>query len=132
VAPSTAPAGSTTADDKALCEAIAPLIKESTASGKTFTSLGDPGSPDRDAATPAFVTNTTGWINRAQPVLDAHAVPPRYLTRSLQRYIDDMHMFVGSVRPGQGTAADKAAWEDSLVALSGPYEVCDGVGVPLW
>jgi hypothetical protein len=122
-----------TADsDKALCEAIAPLIKESSAEAKAYTATGNAGTPARDAATPGFISQTNDWVKRAQPVLDQHAVPPRYLTRSLQRFIDDMHMFASSVQPGPSSAADTAAWTDSLVALSGPYEVCGDLGVSLW
>lgn len=118
--------------DRALCEAIAPLIKESSAEAKAYTATGNAGTPARDAATPGFISQTNDWIKRAQPVLDQHAAPPRYLTRSLQRFIDDMHMFASSVQPGPSSAADTAAWNDSLVALSGPFEVCNGLGVPLW
>jgi hypothetical protein len=46
------------------------------------------------------------------------------MTRSLQRYIDDMKLFAASVRPGPGTQYDEAAWTDSIVAcgahVSGP------------
>jgi Na+-transporting methylmalonyl-CoA/oxaloacetate decarboxylase gamma subunit len=130
--PASSQPASTADADKALCVAIAPLIKESNTESKAYTSTGDAGTPGRDAATPGFVDQTADWVKRAQPVLDQYATPPRYLTRSLQRYIDDMHMFAGSVRPGPGTSADKAAWEDGLVALGGPYEVCGDAGVPLW
>ena len=123
---------STTGADRALCEAIAPLIKESSAAAKAYTATGNAGTPARDAATPGFISQTNDWIKRAQPVLDEHAAPPRYLTRSLQRFIDDMHMFASSVQPGPSSAADTAAWNDSLVALSGPYQVCGDLGVPLW
>lgn len=34
--------------------------------------------------------------------------------------------------PGPATDGDTAAWNDSLVALSGPLEVCGDLGVPLW
>src|SRR5271167_4382231 len=91
--PSTNQPVSTTAADRALCEAIAPLIRESTAEGNAYAGIGNPGTPARDAATPGFVKQTLDWVARAQPVLDQHATPPRYLIRSLQRFIDDMHMY---------------------------------------
>jgi hypothetical protein len=122
---------STTQADKALCEAIAPLIKESNAEAKAFTTIAD-GTPERGAATPGFVSQTSDWVKRAQPVLDQYSTPPRYLTRTLQRYIDDMRLLASSLRPGSSTEADRTAWNDSLVALGGPYEVCGDLGVPLW
>jgi hypothetical protein len=122
---------SSTESDKALCQAIAPLIKESNAQAKAYTSIAN-GTPERDAATPGFVNQTDDWVKRAQPFLDQFSAPPRYLTRTLQRYIDDMRLLASSLRPGPSTDADRAAWNDSLVALGGPYEVCGDLGVPLW
>src|SRR5262249_31329563 len=123
---------STTQADKALCEAIAPLVKESDAEAKAFVALGHTGTPERDAGIPTYVAQSLDWVNRAQAVLDTHLTPPRYLTRSLQRYIDDIHAYAGNIRPGPATDTDNAAWSDSLVALSGPYQVCGDLGVPLW
>jgi hypothetical protein len=126
---------STADSDNALCEAIAPLIKESSARGKAFVNLGHSGTPERDAGIPSYTADTTDWVKRAQAVLDKHvdpASPPGFLMRSLQRYVDDKHSYVVSIRPGPATDADNAAWNDSLVALSGPFDVCDGLGVPLW
>jgi hypothetical protein len=65
-------------------------------------------------------------------VLDEHSIPPRYVTRTLQRYIDDMRLYVASIRPGPATDADTATWTDSLAALGGPFEVCNALGVSLW
>jgi hypothetical protein len=124
-----------TESDKALCQAIAPLVKESSERGKAFVNLGHTGTPERDAGIPAYVSDTTAWVNRAQAVLDQHSSPPSrsdILLRSLQRYVDDKYAYVASIRPGPGTDADNAAWNDSLVALSVPYDICDGLGVPLW
>ena len=63
---------STADSDKALCEAIAPLIKEATAQGKAFVSLGDYGTPARDAGIPSFMTQTADWVTRAQTVVNQH------------------------------------------------------------
>jgi hypothetical protein len=126
---------STTRADKALCEAIGPLVKESSERGKAFVNLGHTGTAERDAGIPAYVTDTRDWIKRAQTVLDQHAnssVQSGFLLRGLQRYIDDRYAYIASIRPGPATDADNAAWNDSLVALSVPYDVCDGLGVPLW
>ena len=51
------------------------------------------------------------------------------MTRSLQRYIDDMQLFVASVRPGPGTRHDEAAWTDSIVAHGGPLATCQALGI---
>jgi hypothetical protein len=125
---------STTDSDKALCEAIAPLIKESNAEAKAFVALGNYGTPERDAGIPAYVAQTTDWVKRAQTVVDQQvsAGSPDYLKRSLQRFIDDVRAYVSNIRPGPATDGDNAAWNDSLVGLAGPLEVCGDLGVPLW
>ncbi len=132
--PSTSPtaASDTSAADKELCQAIAPLIKESTSDKKAYTDLGQTGTPERDAGLPDFVSKTQDWANRAQEALDSHTEPPRYFTRTLQRYIDDMRLLSANLRPGPAADSDTAAWTDSLVALAGPFEVCGRLGVPLW
>jgi hypothetical protein len=121
--------GPTTDADRKLCEAIAPLMKENDDRSNTFLGTGQPGSPEQDAALPKFVTDTQDWARRTQQVLDANANPPRLLTRTLQRYIDDMQLFVASVRPGPGTKYDEAAWTDSIVAYGGPLATCQALGV---
>jgi hypothetical protein len=131
--PSTSTAGTdTTAADKALCDAIAPLIKESTEQKNAFVALGHTGTPERDAGIPDFRSKTQEWVGQAQQVLDEHSIPPRYVTRTLQRYIDDMRLYVASIRPGPATDADTATWTDSLATLGGPFEVCNALGVSLW
>ena len=127
-------AASTADSDKALCEAIAPLIKESNAEAKAFVALGNYGTPERDAGIPAYVAQTTDWVKRAQSVVDQHMTTARadYLMRSLQRFIDDVRAYASNIRPGPATDGDTAAWNDSLVALAGPLEVCGDLGVPLW
>jgi hypothetical protein len=115
--------------DRALCNAIAPLMKRSTDERNALVDSGPPGSPAQDAALPKFFTDTTGWAQQAQEALNEHSDPPRHLTRALQRYIDDMLLFVESVRPGPGNKYDEAAWVDSTVALGGPMRVCFDLGV---
>ena len=118
-----------TAADKALCQAIGPLMKENDDRSNAFLASGQPGTSQRDAALPKFVSDTQDWAHRTQQVLDAHANPPRFTTRALQRYIDDMQLFVASVRPGPGTQYDEAAWTDSIVAYGGPLAGCQQLGV---
>ena len=129
--PATPPArqGPTTDADRKLCEGIGPLMKENDDRSNAFLGTGQPGSPEQDAALPKFVTDTQDWARRTQQVLDANANPPRLLARTLQRYIDDMQLFVASVRPGPGTKYDEAAWTDSIVAYGGPLATCQAVGV---
>jgi hypothetical protein len=118
-----------TAADRALCQAIGPLMKENDDRSNAFLATGQPGSPQRDAALQKFVTDTQDWAHRTQQALDAHANPPRFMTRTLQRYIDDMQLFVSSVRPGPGTQYDEAAWTDSIVAYGGPLATCQALGI---
>jgi hypothetical protein len=118
-----------TVADKSLCQAIGPLMKENDDRSNAFLAGGQPGTPQRDAALPKFVSDTQDWARRTQQVLDAHANPPRFTTRALQRYVDDMQLFVASVRPGPGTQYDEAAWTDSIVAYGGPLAACQQLGV---
>ncbi|MBX9639804.1 MAG: hypothetical protein K2X97_08770 [Mycobacteriaceae bacterium] len=115
--------------DKALCQAIGPLMKENDDRSNAFLATGEAGSPERDAALPKFVTDTQDWARRTQQGLDSHAAPPRLATRALQRYIDDMQLFVASVRPGAGTQYDEAAWTDSIVAYGGVLSTCQQLGI---
>jgi hypothetical protein len=124
-----APQSSATDADRALCQAIAPLMKENDDRSNAFLATGQPGSPEQDAALPKFVSDTQDWVRRTQQALDAHANPPRFTTRTLQRYIDDMQLFVSSVRPGPGTKYDEAAWTGSIVAYGGPLAACQALGI---
>ena len=64
--------------DKALCEAIGPLMKES--NDELFLAEpGKPDSPERAAAIPQFKADTLGLGDRIQKLLNEHANPPRYL-----------------------------------------------------
>lgn len=104
-------------------------MKENDDRSNAFLATGQAGSPERDAALPKFVSDTQAWAHHTQEVLDAHANPPRFMTRALQRYIDDMQLFVASVRPGPGTQYDEAAWTDSIVAYGGPLSTCQALGI---
>jgi hypothetical protein len=134
--PSTSSTAAASADtsvaDNALCNAIAPLIKESSEQKNAFTDLGPDGSPQRDAGLQSFRDETQDWVTRAQAAFDEHAGPPRFLTRTLQRYMDDMRMLSSNLRPGAMTNSNAAGWSDSVFALAGPIEVCGKLGVPLW
>ena len=128
-----APAGSAapnTADaDRALCQAIAPLMTESDQAATQYINTGAPGTPQRDAAIPKYREQTEGWARRIQAVLDAHPDAQPYLKRTLQRFIDDEKLFVANVRPGPATKYDDEMWSDSLGAVGGPLAVCQDLGV---
>lgn len=127
--PSTTPTGDTSAADRALCTAIAPLMAESDRFSNAWTDLGEPGTPARDRATPKFISDTLDWIGRAQPMLDQHPDVDPFFRRSLQRFIDDLHLLVVDLRPGPLTSYAKALYADGVGAYSGPLHICDGLGI---
>ena len=124
-----APSGDASAADKALCEAIAPLLRESIDAGKNFVNLGVSGTPERDGGIPGYRAQVEEWLQRIQPVLDSHANPPRYLTRTLQEFIDYTRAYAENIRPGPANDTDAAAWNNRVVAYGGPFEVCHKLGV---
>jgi hypothetical protein len=70
--------GSSEAADRALCSAVAPLIKESTSRSRTFTDLGRTGTPDRDVGIPSYITDTKDVVyHRHQRLGKARTVGPR-------------------------------------------------------
>jgi hypothetical protein len=120
--------GDTTEADRALCQAIVPLMKASLQDGKDFVNLGFSGTPERDGGIPAFKDKVDAWVAQIQPVLDQHASPPRYLTRMTQMFVDFTQSYAESIRPGPEKDEDKTNWEMRTVALGGPYEVCKKFG----
>jgi hypothetical protein len=124
-----APSAVTTAADKALCEAIAPLMAESDQMSNAYTNTGDIGTPGRDAALPKFIADTEAWIPRIQAVLDSHVDVRPIFKRSLQRYIDDRQLLVWNVEPGPARSYDESTWADSLAAYGGPLRICHDLGI---
>lgn len=127
--PSTAPGGDTSAADRALCTAIAPLMTENDQTNNAYVKSGDAGTPARDAATPKFISDTLNWIGRAQPILDQNPDVDPFFKRSLQRFIDDQHLIVVDLTPGPLTSYAKTLFSDSVGAYSGPLHICDGLGI---
>jgi len=127
--PTTSAATHTTAADRELCEAIAPLIRESADAGRGFVNLGPTGTPARDAGIPQYQASVSDWVERIQPILDQHPDADAFFKRTLQRFIDDTRIYATSIRPGPETDADAAAWNDKLVAIGGPFDVCHRLGV---
>jgi hypothetical protein len=123
------PASDTSAADKALCQAIAPLMTQSDQTSNAYTNTGDVGTPGRDAALPKFIADTEDWIPRIQTVLDAHPDVRPLFKRSLQRYIDDRQLLVWNVEPGPARSYDDSTWSDSLAAYGGPLRICHDLGV---
>jgi hypothetical protein len=119
----------TTDADKALCSSIAPLMKRSVDERNGFVHAGPTGSPERDAALPKFVDDTKQWAKDAQQSLDSAPGSRRLLTRTLQRYIDDMLLYVEGIRAGRETKYDDAAWVDATEIVNGPLTICYHLGV---
>lgn len=128
-APTTTLIGDTTAADRALCTAIAPLMAKIDGVSNTYIRLGKAGSPVRDNALPKFITDTQDWVGQVQPILDQRPDASPYFRRSLQRFLDDRSLLVADMEPGPLTSYANALWADSLGAYSGPLQICDGVGV---
>jgi hypothetical protein len=132
VAPSTTPTATVDARaaDRALCEAIGPLMRESVTIGKDFVALGHTDTPARDAGIPVFQAKVHNWIIRVQPLLDAAA--PGFLARGTQRYIDDLQLYADNINPGEATAIDDLAWNDGTVAIGAAVTVCGALGITWW
>ena len=119
---------STEQADRALCTAIAPLMVEQNKVSNDWFRLGEPGSTARDAGLPKFIDDTENWVGRAEAVLAEHpGVQPR-LERTMNRYVDDLWLFVNNIAPGPSEDYDKAAWIDSMIAYGGPQTICDVLG----
>jgi hypothetical protein len=127
--PSTSATSDTAAADHALCEGVAPLIHESAERGRQFVDLGQSGTPERDAGIPSYAKDVSEWVKKIQPILDQHQDADEFLRRTLQRFIDDTRIYAESIRSGPQNEADVAAWNDKLVAIGGPYEICHRLGV---
>jgi hypothetical protein len=127
--PTSTPAADTTSANRALCQAIAPLMSESDSASKAYINTGAIGSPERTAATPKFVSDTKDWASRIQPVIDAHPDVDPYFARTLQRFVDDMRLFVTDLDAGPFQPYDETVRNDSLAAYSGPLRTCYDLGV---
>jgi hypothetical protein len=115
--------------DRALCTAIAPLMKEIIRISNTYLGLGEAGTPARDSALPKFISDTQDWIGRVQPILDQHPDARPFFRRSLQRFIDDRNLLVSDLKAGPLPTSALEMWSDSEGAYSGPLHICDQLGV---
>jgi hypothetical protein len=116
--------------DKALCEAISPLMREASDRTNAFLRAGAPESPERLDAIAKFKAETLDWANRIEKVLEEHAEPPRYLTRTLQEYIDHLLLYSENMYKERGPDPfDNTTYDSAIVALGGPLGTCYKVGV---
>jgi hypothetical protein len=116
--------------DRPLCQAIAPLMREASDRTNAFLRTGVPDSPARLDAIAKFKAETLEWAGRIQQVLNDHAAPPRYLTRTLQRYIDGMLLYSENMYKDRGPDPfDNTTYDSAVVALGGPLGTCYKVGV---
>ncbi|MCG5432783.1 hypothetical protein LV457_10840 [Mycobacterium sp. MYCO198283] len=114
------------AQDRELCEAIAPIMENAARHSREFASLKR-GSPEQAAALPGYRDFVLGWVGEVQPLLNEHEQPPRFLTRTLQRYLDDVVLFVqlDIVSSDVGVTT----WQQSVSDYGGPFYTCMKLGV---
>lgn len=116
--------------DKALCEVIGPLMREETERANAFLATGEPNSPERKAAIAKFKADTLEWATRLQSLLNQHAEPSRYLTRTLQSYIDGMLLYSENMYPDRAPDAyDNQTYDSAAIAYGGPLGTCYRVGI---
>jgi len=119
--------------DRELCLAIGPLMVESQDTRKTFQAVGPKNSPERRAAIPRFKSDVDDWAQRMQQTINQHEEPPRYLTRIIQRYIDDMTIYVVTLSPErEASSYETPIYDLTIIDFSGIMGRCFDVGAPWW
>jgi hypothetical protein len=126
---STTRPSNTTDANRAFCTDIAPLMTESDKSAQAYSHLGTPNSPEWKPGAQTFVNDTKAWLPRMQTVIDTHGDADRFLLRSTQRFADDLQYLIEDLQSGPWERYDQTIWDDSVSAVSGPLNVCAGVGV---
>jgi hypothetical protein len=111
--------------DRALCQAIAPLMRENDQETRAFAQHKS-GSPEQQSALPSYRRFTEDWASRIQLILNEKSTPPRFLTRTLQRFIDDMLIYVSSDSVSDEVGVN--TWKLSLSDYSGPSGRCRDLG----
>jgi hypothetical protein len=128
-APAPAPLLFDDAADRTLCEAIPDLMRERDEADRTYQAL-PAGSPERNAAIPAYKAGVQDWARRMEKLLAAHAQPDRYLTRTLQRYIDDMLLYAQNIYANKpADPFDKPTWDTGVVDYGGALGRCSQLGI---
>ncbi len=115
--------------DRALCNAIAPLMGDYDQTSNAWLATGATGTPPRDAALPKYKSDTDEWARRSQEALDGHPAASAFFIRTLQRFIDDRILLVHNMAPGPSKPPDDEAWSDSMTAYGGPLLVCGRLGI---
>jgi hypothetical protein len=124
------PAEDTTAADRALCTAIAPLMAESDRLERTYQATGAPDSPERKAATPQYIKDAQDWARQIQPIIDSNPDADPFFLRSLQRFVDDIKLLAYDLGAfGPYGATDETLLRTSVGAYVGPLNICWDLGV---
>jgi hypothetical protein len=119
--------------DRELCQAMGSLMNESNAAGNAFQKSGEQNTPERKAATPKYIGDTYDWARRAQDVVNQHADPPRFLSRTFQRYVDDVLLYAEALAPDRDSSAyENQIYELSIQDLAGLIGRCSEVEAPWW
>ncbi|WP_454561912.1 hypothetical protein [Mycobacterium haemophilum] len=117
------------AADRALCQAIPDLMRERNNADNAYQAL-PAGSAERRAAMPAYKAGVQDWAGRMETILASHAQPDRYLTRTLQRYIDDMLLYAQNIYPNKASDPfDKPTWDIGVVDYGGALGRCNQLGI---
>lgn len=130
-APAPAPVLFDDAADRALCQAIPDLMRERDQADRNYQALPG-GSPERNQAIPAYKASMQDWAKRMETVLGGHAQPDRYLTRTLQRFVDDKLLYSQNIYQNEpADPFDKRTWDVGVVDYGGALGRCQQLGV-LW
>lgn len=116
------------ASDRALCQAIPDLMRERNDADNAYQAL-PVSSAERRAAMPAYKSGVQDWAVRIEVVLAAHAQPDRYLTRTLQRYVDDKLLYAQNIYPNKTDPFDEPTWDTGVVDYGGALGRCNQLGI---
>jgi hypothetical protein len=119
--------------DREFCEAMGPLMRESSDLRNALQRSGAPNTAERKAAIPQFVKDSYDWGSKAQEVLNQNATPPRFLTRNFQKYIDDATMFAEGLSPDRDSSIyESQLYQFGVMDLSGLIGRCSEVDATPW
>ena len=116
------------AADRSLCQVLPDLMRERNSADAAYQAL-PVGSAERSAAIPAYKSGVQDWAGRMEAVLAAHAQPDRYLTRTLQRYLDDTLLYAQNIYPNKSDPFDKVTWDTGAVDYGGALGRCNQLGI---
>ncbi|MFA4085217.1 hypothetical protein ONA92_26345 [Mycobacteroides salmoniphilum] len=115
--------------DRSLCAAIPDLMRERDTADQNYQALPPSGSPERRAALPAYKQGMEDWARRLQKVIQDHSNPDRYLTRTLQRYVDDKLLYSQNIYKDKADRFDGATWDTGVVSYGGALGRCNQLGL---